>query len=163
MLQYRYPLRHLSTAELPFCDLGSHLAKVEGQSISCVHECNSSRRAVLLHASATADCFVHGLQCKAIKGSLISLMIWNKTATGACQPDVPGHRPADADGAAARQKPARAATEQCASGHQQPAQSVVCNVRTPRPICCIQVRSYVGNDSLALSPRALVHDLVCWP
>jgi hypothetical protein len=32
MLQYRYPLRHLSTAELPFCDLGSHLAKVEAQT-----------------------------------------------------------------------------------------------------------------------------------
>jgi hypothetical protein len=32
MLQYRYPLHHLSTAELPFCDLGSHLAKVETQT-----------------------------------------------------------------------------------------------------------------------------------
>ena len=29
-LQHHYPLRHLSTAELPFCRLDSYLAKVRG-------------------------------------------------------------------------------------------------------------------------------------
>ena len=31
-LQHRYPLRHLSTAELHFCRLNSYLAKVHGDS-----------------------------------------------------------------------------------------------------------------------------------
>lgn len=37
-LQHRYPLRHLSTADLPFCDLGSYLAKVQvdGGTHACI-------------------------------------------------------------------------------------------------------------------------------
>jgi hypothetical protein len=30
-LRHRYSLRHLSTAELPFCELGSYLGKVRGE------------------------------------------------------------------------------------------------------------------------------------
>jgi hypothetical protein len=32
-LQHRYPLRHLSTVELPFCALDSYLAKVQGDGL----------------------------------------------------------------------------------------------------------------------------------
>ncbi len=38
-LRHRYPLRHLSTAELPFCDLGAHLAKVEHAGMEFMAAC----------------------------------------------------------------------------------------------------------------------------
>jgi hypothetical protein len=33
-LQHQYPLRHLDTVELPYCDLGSYLAKVQGADMA---------------------------------------------------------------------------------------------------------------------------------
>jgi hypothetical protein len=55
-LRHRYPLRHLDTTELPYCDLGSYLAKVHSGGIDTSGRCHTYNEDLLNDGSCAKCC-----------------------------------------------------------------------------------------------------------